>query len=104
MISKGAINSRMKDYHDLVLLARNPRMIDLNKLQAAIEKTFHHRGIVFELIDFGEDGLTPLGRLWAAHLKNLSAAAEALNLPASIQDVITEINNTLTKLDNIHVF
>lgn len=36
VISKGAINSRMKDYHDLLLLSRNPGMIDFNKLQTAV--------------------------------------------------------------------
>ena len=32
VLSKGAANSRMKDYHDLLLLAREPHLINLNKL------------------------------------------------------------------------
>lgn len=98
VISKGAINSRMKDYHDLLLLARDPHVIHFNKLQAAIKSTFHHRGTAFELIDFNEEDLKPMVRLWATHLKNLGGTAQTLNLPGNIQDVIIEINKTLNKL------
>ena len=98
VIFKGAINSRMKDYHDLLLLSRNPRMIDFNKLQTAVKKTFDHRGIAFELIEFSEQDLKPMAKLWTAHFKNLGPHVEALTLPANIQDVIIEINKTLVKL------
>ncbi|PCI92780.1 hypothetical protein COB11_06630 [Candidatus Aerophobetes bacterium] len=98
VFSKGAINSRMKDYHDLLLLTREPRVIDFNKLQASIKKTFHHRGTAFELIDFSEQDLKPMNRLWGAHIKNLGGTAKELNLPGDIQDVIIEINEILTKL------
>ena len=98
VISKGAINSRMKDYHDLFLLARDPHVIGFNTLQAAIKSTFHHRGTAFELIDFSESDLKPLDRLWVAHLKNLGGTGQALNLPGNIQDVIMEINKALKKL------
>lgn len=98
VISKGAINSRMKDYHDLLLLSRSSHIIDFNKLQVAIEKTFYHRGTFFELIDFSERDMKPMAKLWTAHLKNLGAMAQTLNLPINIQDVITEINKSLAKL------
>ena len=98
VISKGAINSRMKDYHDLLLLTRERRVIDFNKLQATINKTFHHRGTAFELIEFSEQDLKPLDRIWGAHLKNLGGTAKALNLPDNIHEVIEEINEVITKL------
>jgi predicted nucleotidyltransferase component of viral defense system len=98
VISKGAINSRMKDYHDLLLLTRDTRLINFNKLHEAIKQTFHHRGTAFELIDFSEQDLKPLNKLWAAHLKNLGNMAEVMNLPENIQVVISEINGILTKL------
>lgn len=97
VISKGAINSRMKDYHDLLLLLRNPDIIDFDRLQVAIMSTFHHRGTTFELIEFDESELKPLDRLWVAHLKNLGDTAQALKLPSKIQDVILEINKFLKK-------
>lgn len=98
VISKGAINSRMKDYHDLFLLARDPHVIDFNKLQPTITNTFHHRGTALEPIDFSESDLKPLDRLWLSHLKNLGDTGQVLNLPANIQDVIAEINKALKKL------
>lgn len=98
VISKGAMNSRMKDYHDLLLLSRSPHIINFNKLQTAIKKTFYHRGTVFEPIDFKKQDLKPIVRLWSAHLKNLGPTVQTLNLPADIQDVIAEINKTLSKI------
>jgi predicted nucleotidyltransferase component of viral defense system len=101
VISKGAINSRMKDYHDLLLLSRSSHMIDFKKLRTAIKKTFVHRDTVFQLIDFSEQELKQISRLWTTHLKNLGPTVRALNLPVNIQDVITEINKTLAKLARI---
>jgi predicted nucleotidyltransferase component of viral defense system len=102
VISKGAINSRMKDYHDLLLLSRNPTMIDFNKLQVAIKKTFDHRGTKLELINFNEQDLKPMANLWTAHLKNLGPAMQMLSLPVNIQDVIAEINKILINSSNNH--
>ena len=98
VISKGANNSRMKDYHDLLLLSRSFPVIDFDKLREAIKKTFHHRGTAFELVYFSEHDLTSLSRLWTAHLRNLGMVVQSLNFPANIQDVITEINKTLSRL------
>lgn len=97
VISKGVINSRMKDYHDLLLLTRDLHLINFDKLLEVIKQTFYHRGTAFELIDFSEHDLKPLDKLWGAHLKNLGNIAKAMHLPLNIQDVIKEINNTLTK-------
>jgi predicted nucleotidyltransferase component of viral defense system len=102
VISKGAVNSRMKDYHDLLLLSRSPRMIDFNQLQATIKKTFDHRGTELELINFSEQDLKPIANLWTAHLKNLGPAMQMLSLPVNIQDVIAEINKILINSDNNH--
>ncbi|MBS4163780.1 Uncharacterized protein PRO82_001086 [Candidatus Protochlamydia amoebophila] len=52
VLSKGAANSRMKDYHDLLLIAREPHMINFNKLQVSLKNTFSNRGTTLELIDF----------------------------------------------------
>ncbi len=59
VLSKGAANSRMKDYHDLFLLAREPHMINLNKLKISLKNTFSNRGTTLELIDFKTDELKP---------------------------------------------
>lgn len=98
VISKGAINSRMKDYHDLLLLTREPSLLNLNKLDEAIKQTFLHRNTAFELIVFSAQDLKPLNKLWVAHLKKLGIMVEAMNLPGNIQVAINEINELLSKL------
>lgn len=85
----------MKDYHDLLLLAREPHMIKVDKLQVSLKNTFSNRRTNLELIDFKEDDLKPMEKLWIAHLKNLGNSAHELKLPGNIQDVIVEINKML---------
>lgn len=98
VISKGAINSRMKDYHDLLLLTRELGLMNFNKLHEVIKQTFYHRGTTFELIDFNEEDFKLLNKLWVSHLKNLGNMAKVLNLPGNIQVAVNEINGVLTKL------
>jgi len=92
ILSKGAGNSRMKDYHDLLLLIRKKGMLDLHKLKQSIENTFTHRGTVPGPIQFEESGVRLLQRLWAAHLDGLGEKAHDLDLPSNISAVIDEIN------------
>lgn len=99
VLSKGAANSRMKDYHDLLLLAREPHMINLNKLQVSLKNTFKNRGTTLELIDFKTDELKPMQKLWVAHIKNLGQAVQKLKLPENIQDVIIELNKIIRNVE-----
>lgn len=96
IISKGAINSRMKDYHDLLLLSREKELLENEKLLAAIHTTFQHRGTDLKLpIQFDTFGIENLQKLWANHLRTLGAFKEQLNLPGEIIDAIQEINSYL---------
>lgn len=98
VLSKGTINSRMKDYHDLLLLARNPSLIQLKTLEKAIQSTFKNRGTKFELIKFDAEEFKPLQRLWSAHLRGLGKIAQDLDLPQEISGSIQEINSYLSKM------
>lgn len=100
-LSKGAINSRMKDYHDLLLLSRNPTLIQHNNLKTALACTFQNRGTIFELINFSENELKPLQKLWTAHLQDLGNKSKDLELPKEIQKAINEINSYLVKMKMI---
>lgn len=71
VLSKGVANSRMKDYHDLLLLAREPHMINLDSLQISLRDTFKNRGTILELIDFKTDELKSMQKLWLAYIKSL---------------------------------
>lgn len=44
VVSKGAANSRMKDFHDLFLICKEEGLLDIVKLKDDIEKTFTYRG------------------------------------------------------------
>jgi predicted nucleotidyltransferase component of viral defense system len=99
VLSKGAANSRMKDYHDLLLLACEPHMINLHKLQVSLKNTFSNRGTTLELIDFKTDELKPMQKLWTAHIKNLGRVAQKLKLPENIQDIIIELNKIIKNVE-----
>lgn len=94
-VSKGAANSRMKDYHDLLLLSRSG---DLNSktLADTIEETFKTRNSpIVNQIKFNADEIQALQKLWSAHLRGLGEIAEELELPENIKNVINEINAAL---------
>lgn len=68
IISKGAINSRMKDYHDLLVMIREPDFLDAKKVIASIQATFSRRGTPMSLsINFDSTGIQTLQRLWSNH-------------------------------------
>lgn len=97
IISKGAINSRMKDYHDLLVMIREPNFLDTQKLTNSIQATFNRRGTPISLsINFDSDGIQSLQALWSNHLRGLGVFRERLNLPDQVSDAIKEINSWLT--------
>lgn len=97
VLSKGSINSRMKDYHDLLLLTRS-KLVQSDALKKAIKDTFENRGTQFELISFSEDSIKLVQKLWAAHRNNLGERAQTLELSNDIQEIIQEINSYLLRI------
>ena len=98
VISKGEKNSRMKDYHDLLLLCREVGLLKRDLLDSSIENTFSRRSTFYEQIAFTDTGLSALQKLWMAHRKGLGDIADELLLPTDIREVISEINLTLQNL------
>lgn len=92
VLSKGSKNSRMKDYHDLLLLVRSQGLIRSSKLKEALIKTFENRGTALGKIHFDSAELKSLQQLWRAHLHGLGDIAKDLALPKNIEEVIDEIN------------
>lgn len=94
LISRGAANSRMKDYHDLLLLCRENNLIDKSLLKDNIGQTFQNRGTVFSIpVQFQPDELERMQLLWAGHLRALGRArVQSLGLPENIDLVIDELN------------
>lgn len=98
IISKGATNSRMKDYHDIILITREPELLDLKKLKSSLAATFQNRETKLKVpIEFEADALTGLQTLWRAHLDGLGAFKTKLGLPERMADVLDEINRWLEK-------
>jgi hypothetical protein len=102
IISRGVINSRMKDYHDLLVMIREPNFLDIVKLINSIKATFNRRRTAISLsINFDSSGMHSLQTLWNNHLRGLGVFRERLNLPDQINDAINEINNWI-KLKKMH--
>jgi hypothetical protein len=99
ILSKGVGNSRMKDYHDLILLIRNEGMLNLDKLRQAVTKTFSNRGTVLRPINFDGTSLKAIQRLWTAHLHGLGDNVKDFDLPKDIEAVIEEVNKYVAVLD-----
>lgn len=98
IISKGVSNSRMKDYHDLILMLRGKHILDSDKLKYAIKKTFSHRKTVLKPIEFEESSIKHIQKFWSAHLRGLGNNAVNYNLPKNIPEVIKEINQYIFSL------
>jgi predicted nucleotidyltransferase component of viral defense system len=95
ILSKGAANTRMKDYHDLMLLIHGG-MIDRGKLKTSIWKTFTGRGTLFRPVEFKPSGYQALQRLWTAHLHGLGD--HNLGLPQDISSLIERLNQYLNEV------
>jgi len=92
VLSKGSRNSRMKDFHDLLLLLRNKSLNNSKILHENVKKTFENRGTVLKPIQFDELGQKALQQLWNAHLQGLGDVAKELDLPENISAIIDLIN------------
>lgn len=98
IVSKGAVNSRMKDYHDALLIVRSPHLLDNQKTGEAIRATFKNRGTILSVpIAFDNAGMETLQNLWTGHLRSLGNFKEKLELPSNIGQVLEEINQWLSE-------
>lgn len=96
IVSKGANNSRMKDYHDIVLMIKEPGLLKPEHLSEKLKATFEHRNTKFVLpIEFDLGDLSKLQNLWSNHLRGLGDVRQRLDLPDEISDVLVEINSWL---------
>ncbi len=105
IISKGAANSRMKDYHDLLLLCREENIISVSKLINDISKTFRNRKTELTIpLNFSKESYVLMQQLWAGHRRGLEKIADKLNIPANIENLVSELNYWLANneiLENI---
>jgi predicted nucleotidyltransferase component of viral defense system len=94
--SKGSINSRMKDFHDLILMGRAQGLLDKEMLQSSIVETFQHRGTALTLpIQFEDTQYTSMNTYWAAHGATMGTWWTANNMPQHFKQAVLEINHFL---------
>ena len=96
IITRGGVNSRMKDYHDLVLLCREKDIFNFVKLRKNISTSFKNKNISKSFpVRFSDNELSKLQKLWINHRSGLQEIADHLKLPVHIKDVINETNDWL---------
>ncbi len=93
VIHRGAENSRMKDYHDLLTLVRAEHVLDGVESERAIRAVFWHRKTRLYLpIRFDVSQLSRLQMYWERYHHSLSLLEQ---LPDKIAHVIEKINEWL---------
>jgi predicted nucleotidyltransferase component of viral defense system len=105
IVSRGATNSRMKDFHDTLLLCRENNLMDTIKLKTDINAVFAHRKTIKTIpVTFNDEEYSRLESLWSGHLRGLGEIAKSLNLPNQIADLVEELNSWLfSNFHNSHI-
>lgn len=98
-IARADQNSRMKDYHDLLLLVRGDA-VDKKAVKTAIKATFTNRGTDLRKLSIPKDQIENIQRYWGIYLKAADAEIQK-DLATDIQTVMDEINHYLDKHDLI---
>ncbi len=99
IMSKGANNSRMKDYHDVLLMIREPELLDKKSIQETVQNTFKNRETIFKApITFDKSGMEFLEKQWAVHLRNVKKFKDSLKLPDKLQEALDELNTWLVEV------
>ncbi len=97
IIHRGALNSRMKDFHDLYSLTSNAESLSFSSLTEIIHTVFKHRNTPFTFpITFEDTAIESLQRLWNNYLKGLRTY-DATALPSSISQLLLTLNEWLQK-------
>lgn len=98
-VRKGATNSRMKDFHDLLLL-KDSSIMNYAVLKNNILATFKHRNTDLLLpIKFDDNDLSDMNTLWIKHFEGLKDDIIQSKLPNNFKDVINNINFWLESLN-----
>jgi len=95
IVHRGALNSRMKDFHDLHSLISAPEPFAFTNLKNVIQAVFKRRQTPLTIpILFEDEALVSLQRLWNNYLKGLRIQ-EAEKLPLTVAQVLQRLNEWL---------
>ena len=95
VIYRGALNSRMKDFHDLHSLVNHSHAHPFDRLHEILKLVFEHRQTPLTLpLKFTETEIKQLQSFWSGYLKRLKQE-RARELPQEIETLIEIVNNTI---------
>lgn len=98
IMSKGQTNSRMKDFHDMILMSRKTDLLKVKQLKEAVDQVFNHKKMEQKLpIKYNDSSYQILEKLWKQHQLGLRKLAKDLKLPNNFKDLISELNVFLLK-------
>lgn len=92
-ITRADQNSRMKDYHDLLLLIRG-NVMDKKAVKSAIKATFTNRETNLKKLFIPKNQIDNIQKYWGIYLKALDSKIQK-DLSHEIQTVMDEINKYL---------
>ncbi len=98
IISRGKTTSRMKDFHDVILMIRKPKLLKIDPLKKAVNQVFQHKKLEKKFpIEFDDPSYQRLEEYWKQHQRGLRELTKDLKLPDSFKDLISELNTFLSK-------
>ena len=98
IISRGQTTSRMKDFHDVILMIREPNLLQVSQLKEAVSQVFHHKKLEKKFpIEFDDVSYQRLEEYWKQHQRGLRKLAKDLKLPDSFKDLVSELNIFILK-------
>lgn len=94
--SRADQNSRMKDYHDMLVLVRSGKLKQA-KVKAAIGDTFKNRDTEFNKKGIPKSQAMSLQNYWSSYLKSLPSESQKV-LGFELKSIINEINQYLKQI------
>ena len=98
VISKGKMNSRMRDFHDLTLMSQDANLLKTTQLKKTVNQVFKYKGMEKKfLIKFNNPDYEQLEKHWEQYRKKNRLIAKEINLHTQFKKVITELNTFILK-------
>ena len=98
IISKGKINSRMKDFHDLILMSRSVNLLKASQLKKTVNQVFKYKGMEKKFpIKFSKADYKPLEKRWEQYREKNKLTVKEINPPKKFEKIVSELNTFLSK-------
>ena len=98
VISKGKINSRMRDFHDLTLMSRDVKLLKTTQLKKTIDQVFKHKGVEKKFpIKFDKSDYEQFEKRWEQYRKKNRLIMREINLHKQFKKIIIELNTFILK-------